>query len=104
MNKSDLHQESRKPIWDSFLARVGGKADRKLKAQQEKKSVWFGLGLFGLVGWSVAIPTLLGIALGVWIDNHLPSRYSWTLMLLVIGLGLGCFNAWYWVKKESQCD
>ena len=23
-------------------------------------------------------------------------------MLLAIGLGLGCFNAWHWVAKEGR--
>ena len=66
------------------------------------KEVWFGLGMFGMVGWSVAVPTVLGIFLGVWIDLTWPSRYSWTLMLLVIGLILGCANAWFWVNRERQ--
>lgn len=69
---------------------------------QRDQSVWFGLGMFGLVGWSVAIPTLIGIALGVWIDLKSSSRYSWTLMLLIIGIGLGCLNAWFWVTRERK--
>ncbi len=82
---------------------VGSKETRKLKARRERnKAVWFGLGMFGIVGWSVAIPTLIGIALGIWIDRNWPSQYSWTLMFLVIGVLLGCLNAWYWVKKESR--
>jgi hypothetical protein len=24
------------------------------------------------------------------------------LMLLVIGVMVGCWNAWYWVKKQSE--
>lgn len=91
-----------KPGWDPFLTKIAGKARRKLKARRNPKRIWFGLGLFGMVGWAVAIPTLLGIALGVWIDRHVNSQYSWTLMLLAVGLGLGCFNAWYWISKESQ--
>jgi ATP synthase protein I len=39
----------------------------------------------------VAIPTLLGAALGIWIDEHYPGSHSWTLALLAIGLGLGCY-------------
>ena len=31
-----------------------------------------------------------------------PGSYSWTLMLLVIGLCLGCLNAWHWVSKEDK--
>jgi predicted F0F1-ATPase subunit/F1F0 ATPase subunit 2 len=51
----------------------GTKESRKLKARREKgRSLWFGMGMFGLVGWSVAIPTLAGIALGVWVDTRWP--------------------------------
>jgi ATP synthase protein I len=57
--------------------------------------------MFGLVGWSVAIPTLLGIALGVWLDREFPAEHSWTLTFLFIGVLLGCLNAWYWVRQES---
>lgn len=88
----------------NFKQQVETKTERKLRARREKKSIWFALGMFGMVGWSVAIPTLLSIALGVWIDKHFQSRYSWTLMLLVVGVALGCLNAWYWINKESQRD
>ena len=90
--------------WRTFQRQIANKSDRKLKARREAKNLWIGLGMFGMVGWSVAIPSLLGIGLGVWIDTHIQSKYSWTLMLLVIGVALGCFNAWYWIAKESQSD
>lgn len=60
--------------------------------------------MFGLVGWSVAVPTVMGAALGIWIDARLDSRISWTLTFLFIGLAIGCLLAWYWVKKESRHD
>ncbi len=86
-----------------FSQQVGEKAARKLKAQRHvTQTVWSGLGMMGLVGWSVAVPTLLGAALGLWLDKHHPGSHSWTLMLLAIGLGLGCFNAWHWVAKEDR--
>ena len=88
----------------NFQRQIASKSDRKIKARKEAKNIWFGLGMFGMVGWSVAIPSLLGIGLGMWIDTHTQSKYSWTLMLLVIGVVLGCFNAWYWISKESQSD
>lgn len=82
---------------------VGAKAARKLRAQRHvTRTVWFGLGMMGLIGWSVVVPTLLGAALGIWLDNRHPGRHSWTLMLLVIGLVLGCLNAWHWVAKEDK--
>ena len=86
-------------------AEIGRKAERKEKARSERgRGVWFGLGMFGLVGWAVAVPTLLGIMLGVWLDSHLPTRFAWTLTLLFIGVILGCINAWYWVRRESERD
>lgn len=84
---------------------VGRKEERKLRSRKERdRDVWFGLGMFGLVGWSVSIPTVIGVAVGVWIDYEVRSRYSWTLTFLVIGLLIGCLNAWYWVKRESRRD
>ncbi|MCF8145815.1 MAG: AtpZ/AtpI family protein [Deltaproteobacteria bacterium] len=85
-----------------FSEEVRKKEARKVQARKEgDRSVWFGLGMFGLVGWSVAIPTLGGIAIGIWIDKTWPGPRSWTLMCLVIGVIIGCVNAWYWVKRES---
>ena len=82
---------------------VGAKVTRKLKARHNSsRSVWFGLGMMGMVGWSVVVPTLLGAGFGVWLDNRHPGSHSWTLMLLIIGLGLGCLNAWHWVTKEDK--
>jgi ATP synthase protein I len=58
--------------------------------------------MMGVIGWSVSIPTLLGVALGLWLDQRYPGVRSWTLARLVAGLLLGCFNAWYWVAKEEK--
>jgi ATP synthase protein I len=87
----------------SLSREVGAKAARKLKARRNPTpGVWFGLGMMGLIGWSVAIPTLLGAALGLWLDKRYPATHSWTLTLLVIGLVIGCFNAWKWVAREDR--
>lgn len=84
---------------------IGRSAERKLKARRTRnRSVWFGLGMFGLVGWAVAVPTLIGIAAGLWLDATLDSAMSWTLALLFAGVALGCLNAWYWVSRESRHD
>lgn len=85
-----------------FAARIGAKAARKLKARHSTQGVWFGLGMMGLIGWSVTIPTLLGAALGLWLDKHHPGTHAWTLALLVAGLSIGCLNAWHWVAKEDK--
>lgn len=95
--------EHREPPQMKLSRKVASKEARKLRARREKDgAVWYGLGMMGVIGWSVSIPTLLGIALGIWIDFRWPSHYSWTLMLLFIGLVLGCLNAWYWVERERK--
>lgn len=87
----------------SLSDEVGAKAARKLKAQRNPvPGVWFGLGMMGIIGWSVAVPTLLGAALGLWLDQHYPGGRSWTLALLVAGLMIGCFNAWHWLSREDK--
>lgn len=85
----------------SFEKVVGDKEERKLQAQREKKSVWSGLGLFGIIGWSIVVPTILGAALGIWLDKNYKEDFSWTLSLLVVGLMLGCVIAWNWIQKEN---
>jgi len=87
----------------AFSREVGAKAARKLKARRNPaQGVWRGLGMMGLIGWSVVVPTLLGAALGIWLDNRHPGKHSWTLALLVAGLVIGCLNAWRWVSKEDE--
>lgn len=87
----------------AFSRQIGEKAARKQKARRHvTRTIWHGLGMMGLVGWSVVVPTLLGAALGIWLDRHYPSPHSWTLTLLLIGLLLGCLNAWHWVAKEDK--
>ena len=86
-----------------FAEQIGLKASRKLKARRNPSpGVWFGLGMMGLIGWSVVVPTLLGAALGIWLDKHHPGNHPWTLALLVAGLTLGCLNAWRWVANEEK--
>ena len=100
MNDEPTRKSSKRGL--TLAEQVGAKAVRKRKAQRNSThNVWFGLGMMGLVGWSVAIPTLLGAALGLWLDEHHSGKHAWTLALLVAGLVIGCLNAWHWVAKED---
>ncbi|MDH4232100.1 MAG: AtpZ/AtpI family protein [Nitrospirota bacterium] len=86
-----------------FRKEVGRKEARRLKARKRgEHSVWFGLGMFGIIGWSIAVPTLLGIALGIWLDRRWTDRISWTLTLMITGVIVGCINAWFWVSRERK--
>lgn len=95
--------ESRQPSRTEFSRQVSLKEARKLKARRRKKGgVWFGLGMFGLVGWSVALPILLCCALGIWIDKHWPGTHPWTLTCLLFGVVIGCINAWVWISWQHK--
>lgn len=88
---------------NKFSEQIAEKEKRKLKALHEnKQSVWSGLGMFGMVGWSVSVPALLGAALGIWLDKKYPETFSWTLTLLIAGLCGGCAIAWNWIAKENK--
>jgi len=103
MDEGHSSGERQADVRKELFRKLKAKEARKIRARLKRDGgVWFGLGMFGLVGWSVAIPTLVGIALGVWIDLKWSSRYSWTLMLLVIGIITGCLNAWFWVSRERK--
>ena len=87
---------------DGLDSVVGKKARRRLAARAEGDRSWFWLGMLGLIGWSVTVPTLLGVALGLWLDRAVPTEFSWTISMLFVGLVIGLLNAWLWVRQESD--
>jgi ATP synthase protein I len=101
-NNNKINQKD-SDISPGLEERLQRKAERKKRARKRKgHSLWYGLGMLGLMGWAVGLPTLLGLALGLWLDANYPGPYSWTLTMLIAGLVLGCLNAWYWVKREQE--
>lgn len=88
---------------DLLDQRMDSKVARKLRARRDgAPGVWSGLGMMGLIGWSVVVPTLLGAAIGLWLDARHPGAHPWSLALLVAGLVLGCLNAWRWVSQQDR--
>jgi ATP synthase protein I len=82
---------------------IGAKAQRKIRAQRQGvQGIGFGLRMMGLIGWSIALPTLLGAALGLWLEASFPGTFAWTLSFLVLGLCVGCLIAWRTIWQESS--
>ena len=89
---------------ENLLKTIQKKEKQKLYTKKYKKSwiFWIGFSTFGLIGWSVIVPTMIGLTVGIWIDQKWPSPISWTLTLIMTGLIMGCVNAWIWIKKERK--
>lgn len=69
--------------------------ERRARAQREsRRSIGQDLALVGVIGWTLVIPTLLGVYAGRALDRRFGSGVFWTLGLLVAGLVLGCVLAW----------
>ncbi len=86
---------------EELLKQIEKESLKKIKAQDEGDEIMFGLGVFGIIGWSVALPTVLGIALGVFLDKRFNHSFSWTITLLFAGIILGSFNAWKWIEEKT---
>jgi ATP synthase protein I len=99
-------REGREKREAEFSRRIKVKAARKLRARragdENTEMVWAGLGMIGLVGWGISVPTILGVVLGIWLDRRFPAEHSWTLTLLFAGLLVGCMNAWRWIAREER--
>lgn len=84
---------------------ISRKARRMERARRRRaESALRGVGMFGMVGWAVAVPLLAGIGLGLWLDARWPGGRSWTLACLLGGAALGCLNAWFWIQREGRDD
>jgi ATP synthase protein I len=88
---------------ENMIEQVEVRAGRMIRAKNHSfPHFWRAVAMVGLVGWTVVVPMLAGIAVGTWIDRNWPSRFSWTLMLLVGGLAIGCMNAWTRIRDEQE--
>ncbi|HNY11247.1 MAG TPA: AtpZ/AtpI family protein [Candidatus Wallbacteria bacterium] len=88
---------------DEFIKLVEVKEKRKIKARRNlSKNVWSGFAKYGVIGWTIAVPMLLGIAAGLWLDKNYPCPHSWTLSLMALGLFTGCASVWYWMENEDE--
>lgn len=78
-------------------------AERKEKARATKGvSPLQGFSVFGIIGWSVSVPTVGGAFLGGWLDKIAPQSFSWPMALMLGGMVVGIIIAWNWIDKESS--
>jgi ATP synthase protein I len=60
------------------------------------------LGVIGIIGWSLLVPVLLGIAGGMWLDKTFKDAIPWSAILILVGLAAGVLNAWFWIVQNRN--
>ncbi|WP_193187514.1 AtpZ/AtpI family protein [Nisaea sediminum] len=73
---------------------------REIWEREGERSIARNLAMIGALGWTIVVPTLLGLFIGRWLDSAFASGLFWTLGLLVLGLALGCRLAWTRMHHE----
>ena len=78
-------------------------SERKLAAARKARpAVWRYAALLGAGGWLLVVPVVGGAYLGRWLDGrHIGGGQSWTLTLILLGLGLGIYNFWSYYRRGS---
>jgi ATP synthase protein I len=60
------------------------------------------LGQIGILGWSIVIPTLLGLVIGHWLDRSFNTGVFFSAPLLMIGAAFGLWSAWKWMHRQTR--
>jgi len=90
---------------DQAASEIERGAERIQKSRSKPpSSPLLGLGMFGMIGWSITVPTICGAVLGQWLDRAVPQQFSWTITLLFIGVIVGGVVAWNWVRREGRSE
>jgi ATP synthase protein I len=80
---------------------VKTRQERRERWQREgERSIGQNLAMIGVLGWTIVLPTLLGLFAGRWLDRQFHMGIFWTLSLLVVGLTAGCMLAWRRMHSE----
>ena len=80
---------------------VKTRQERLERWQREgERSIGQNLAMIGVLGWTIVLPTLLGLFTGRWLDRQFNMGIFWTLGLLVVGLTAGCMLAWRRMHSE----
>ena len=87
---------------DTSVDDIGRRAERMQNARNNPApSPLSGISAFGMIGWSIAVPTVAGVFLGLWLDGVAPQNFSWTIALILGGVVLGGLISWAWMTKEG---
>ena len=87
---------------NEFSKDIKKSAKELMKARKEKSGFWYYTSLIGLWGWLFALPVVGGAYLGKYLDGKVKIGISWTITFIIIGIGVGIYNIWYFYFKRSK--
>jgi ATP synthase protein I len=86
---------------ETFLSEVQRRRERHEEYVSDgDSSFWQSVGMMGTIGWSVSIPTALGVFLGRWLDGRLDSAHVFMVFFMLVGLITGCVTAWRMIEEK----
>jgi ATP synthase protein I len=86
------------------MGRAAQQASSRDRAAREEPEPSLGsrLGQIGILGWSIVIPTLLGLVIGHFLDRHFGAGVFFSAPLLMIGAAFGLWSAWKWMHRQTR--
>ncbi len=87
---------------NDILAQAARRAARRAEEGRDNPEPSFGarLGQIGVLGWTIVVPTLLGLVLGCWLDKRLGTGIFFSAPLLMLGAAAGLWFAWKWMHRD----
>ncbi|MCA9142645.1 MAG: AtpZ/AtpI family protein [Planctomycetaceae bacterium] len=95
-------QPADKTIRTDPRAAVHRDGSRLRRREKGHRSFWRSLGVLGMVGWPIALGSVGGSFIGRYLDARFDSGIRYTLMLMTVGVMIGCFAAWKTVAQNHD--
>ncbi|MCT8973714.1 AtpZ/AtpI family protein [Microbaculum marinisediminis] len=96
MSETDGPNESGK------LAEAARRAAARTQGAREDPEPSLGMrfGQIGILGWTIVVPTLVGLFAGRWLDRVFETGVFFSAPLLMLGAAFGFWSAWRWMHRQ----
>ena len=86
-----------------LLRRAARRAVERAERGRENPEPSLGerLGQIGVLGWMIAIPMLLAVFAGRWLDRTFDTNVFFSGSLLMLGAAFGLWSAWRWMHARG---
>ena len=73
---------------------------RERRKHARERSLAQTLAMVGVLGWTIVLPALAGVAIGRWLDRALHTGITLTAALVFVGVAGGCALAWRRLRHD----